>query len=265
MNYQLAERLEELYQRFNRRCYVHPDPLEVVYDYPDVSEREIAAFIAAALAYGNVRQILKSVRTVLDTMGPSPRRYLLERRAVDIHADFEGFVHRFATGSHLAAMLSGLRHVLLEYGSLQDCFSAGCENNSDTYLPALTAFAHTIRSRAGEPDPGHLIAYPEKGSACKRLYLFLRWMVRSDAVDPGGWQTLCPSKLVIPLDTHMFRTCREIGLTDRRQPNMKTALEITDGFSKLMPNDPVRYDFMLTRPGIRKEELFVIGPYPKAS
>ncbi|MBW2545477.1 MAG: TIGR02757 family protein, partial [Deltaproteobacteria bacterium] len=97
------------------------------------------------------------------------------------------------------------------------------------------------------------VPLPAKGSACKRLNLFLRWMVRRDDVDPGGWDDIPPSKLVIPLDTHMHRICLAFGFTKRKQADMKTALEITDSFRAIVPDDPVRYDFALTRLGIRKD------------
>lgn len=242
--------LEALYVRYNRRKYVHPDPLECIYAYERVRDREIAAFVAAALAYGNVRQILKSVNTVLEKMGPSPRGYLEQSGHADLYFDFSGFVHRFATGEHMAAMLSGIKEVVGKYGSLQDAFEEGDSDSDATYVPSLSVFAEKIRAYSPR-DPGHLIPYPQKGSACKRLWLFLRWMVRCDEVDPGGWEKMSRSKLVVPLDTHMYRACCGLGFTQRRQADMKTALEITAGFARLVPEDPVRYDFVLTRPGIR--------------
>lgn len=242
--------LETLYRKYNRRRFVHPDPLECIYAYRRVQDREIAAFVASALAYGNVRQILNSVNAVLEKMGPSPRDYLECSDPAGLRADFAGFVHRFATGGHVAAMLAGIRAVLDEYGSLQEAFAAGVCRQDATYAPALSGFASRIRRHAPK-DPGHLLACPEKGSACKRLFLFLRWMVRRDDVDPGGWDKMSAAKLVVPLDVHMYRACFGLGLTRRRQADMKTALEVTAGFARLAPDDPVRYDFVLTRPGIR--------------
>lgn len=250
-----ADQLESLYRSKNRRCYVDPDPLAVLYRYQNPAEREIAGFLAASLAYGNVRQILKSVEIVLAKMGKSPRDYLLASQYCDYMADFSGFVHRFATGAHMSAMLSGIREILVTYGSLEACFKSGEAPSDGTCLPALKGFADALRKGTAS-DPGHLLPRVEKGSACKRLNLFLRWMIRSDDVDPGGWDTLCPSKLIIPLDVHMHRICKELGLTVRKQANMKTALEITRAFSRIMPEDPVRYDFVLTRRGIRRDNDF---------
>ncbi|MBW2226086.1 MAG: DUF2400 family protein, partial [Deltaproteobacteria bacterium] len=105
---------------------------------------------------------------------------------------------------------------------------------------------------AGKNKPGHLVALPEKGSACKRMNLFLRWMVRKDRVDPGGWADVPLSKLIVPLDTHMHKISLQLGFTSKKQANMHAALEITDGFKNFVPDDPVKYDFSLTRFGIRE-------------
>lgn len=250
-----ADQLESLYLAKNRRCYVDPDPLSFLYGYPDPRDREIVGFVASALAYGNVGQIIKSVGRVLSVMGENPRDYVDRCGYADYATDFRGFVHRFATGDHIAAMLSGIKAVIKARGSLMAGFETGCTGTDATYLAALAGFSAAIRSGAAS-DPGHLVARVEKGSACKRINLFLRWMTRNDAVDPGGWDALCPSKLIIPLDVHMHRICMELGITGRKQANMKTALEITRAFSRIAPADPVRYDFVLTRRGIRKDDRF---------
>jgi uncharacterized protein (TIGR02757 family) len=257
-----AAQLESLYVEKNRRCYVDPDPLMFLYQYTDPVDREIAGFTAAALAYGNVRQILKSVESVLSRMGDSPRDYLRTSGYDDFRLDFSGFVHRFATGEHVSAMLTGLKSILSDSGSLMKSFQGSCSDSDATYLPALCAFAATLRESA-KADPGHLVPRVNKGSACKRLNLFLRWMIRKDDVDPGGWHALCPSKLIIPLDVHMHRISMEMGLTKSKQANMKTALEITRAFSRIVPADPVRYDFVLTRRGIRKDDDFCLLPNPE--
>jgi len=117
-------------------------------------------------------------------------------------------------------------------------------------LPALGRFVDELCSAAGGLDD-HLLPRPERGSACKRLNLWLRWMVRRDAVDPGGWTGVSPAQLVVPLDVHMHRICRALGLTRREAADLRTAVEITDAFRSFAPDDPVRYDFALTRLGIR--------------
>ena len=253
--------LDTLYQRYNRREYIHPDPLELVYRYDNLGDREIAAFIAASLAYGRVHQILKSVSSVLDVMVPGPSTYLKDHTRHTIFRTFCGFKHRFTDGRKLSSMLCGLRQMLITYGSLKTCFGVGMADDEDTLLNASAAFAVEL-TRCAEEPLDHLVSSPHKGSACKRLNLFLRWMVRCDDVDPGGWSGVPPSKLLVPLDVHMHRIARFMNLTRRRQANMKTVMEVTKRFRMIDPSDPVKYDFCLTRLGIRGGRQGLGGAVP---
>ena len=141
------------------------------------------------------------------------------------------------------------------YGSLYGCFLSGYGPGDSNILPALSFLVGEL---TGPVKGGYnsLLPLPERGSACKRLNLFLRWMVREDRVDPGGWTRVSPAKLIIPLDTHMHRMGVGLRLTGRKNADMRTAMEITRSFKKIAPRDPVRYDFALTRLGIRRDEAF---------
>ena len=249
----MKAQLERLYHHYNRFQWIHPDPLEFLHRYRNPQDREIVGLIASALAYGRVAQILKSVSRVLAIMGPSPLEYVGGTAPETMAADFAGFVHRFARARHLTALVVGLQKVLAREKSLEACFLAGyLPRQQETVLPALAHLARRITDE-GRLDAGHLVPVVRRGSACKRLNLFLRWMVRSDAVDPGGWGDVSPAKLIIPLDVHMHRICRQLQLTRRNAANMATALEVTRGFGRWAPHDPVRYDFALTRFGIRAD------------
>lgn len=243
--------LDDLYSRFNRRCFVQPDPLQFLYDYPATRDRELAALVASSLAYGRVAQILKSVRFVLDILGRSPHEYLMNASRENLNKALTGFRHRFSRGNEVADMLWSARAILKDWGSLEACFSSGLSRGHDSVLQALTSFARTFRASGGRE--GFLLASPEKGSACKRWHLFLRWMVRKDQVDPGGWNAVPASMLLVPLDTHMHRIGLRMGGTCRKQADAKTAMEITEMFRRIVPDDPVRYDFCLTRLGIRTD------------
>ncbi len=247
----MNDKLDQLYDQLNRREFVHPDPLEFLYAYKVLRDREIAGLIASSLAYGRVMQILESVSYVLDIMGKSPYLFLQNASYSSLCKKFSGFRHRFATGEDLASLLYGIKNVLNIFDSLNKCFVNGYSRNDETIIPAMTLFVKELVS--GKNKPGHLVALPEKGSACKRINLFLRWMVRNDDVDPGGWKGIPSSRLIIPLDTHMHKIGLELGFTKRKQANMLTALEITKGFKKFAPHDPVKYDFALTRFGIRDD------------
>lgn len=244
----LPRNLEALYRNLNQRKFVHPDPLEFLYAYESVRDREIVGLIAACLAYGRVAQILKSVRTILQAMGPSPTAFLSSTGPEALDVRLEGFKHRFASGAHIRDMLMGARAMIEQDGSLYQAFMKGFKPSDQSVVPALDLFCRRL-SASG--DPGHLIPLPHRGSACKRMNLFLRWMVRADAVDPGGWAGIPKSRLIIPLDVHMHRIALRLGLTRRKAGNLATALEVTAGFARWVPEDPVRYDFALTRLGIR--------------
>ena len=184
-------------------------------------------------------------------MAPSPCSFLKSTSRGSLESTFKGFVHRFATGDQLSHMLWGAKKIIGKFGSLHGCFSKGLQTKDETVLPAMSNFTRQLISRTN--DPGHLLALPEKGSACKRMNLFLRWMVRRDNVDPGGWDDMPVHKLIIPLDVHMHRIGLTLNMTRRGQADLRTALEITAGFKRLSPQDPVKYDFALTRIGIRND------------
>ncbi len=149
-------------------------------------------------------------------------------------------------------MLFGIKRVIEEYGSIQECFLKGFNPRHENVLGGATVLVSELSS-VFQARPRSLLPSPVAGSACKRLNLFLRWMVRNDDVDPGGWDEVAPSKLIIPMDVHMGRICRTLKLTSRKQSDMKAALEVTEAFRKIEPDDPVRYDFCLTRLGIRDD------------
>jgi uncharacterized protein (TIGR02757 family) len=250
----LKRGLDALYRKFNRREFVHPDPLETLYGYDSPLDQEIVGLIAACLAYGRVAQILTSIGRALEAIGApgtSPRLFLERASRRGLEQRFAGFKHRFTPGSELAALLWGVRTAVAEHGSLEGLFATGQGERDETVLPGLTALVGKLRKYAGGEDAcPSLLSSPRDGSACKRLNLYLRWMARRDAVDPGPWTSISRARLVVPLDTHMFRIAGRLGLTARRQADLKTAEEITRGFARYCADDPVKYDFVLTRLGI---------------
>ena len=252
----LGEGLEELYRRYNRRCHVGSDPVGFLYRYPDPRDREIIGLIASSLAYGRVAQIHRSITRALGEL-PSPAAFLSEAGRRLLLETFGDFRHRFTTGDEFASLLFGIGRVVERYGSLEECFARGLSGG--TVVAALGEFVRELREAAGG-GIGFLLPEPERGSACKRLNLYLRWMVRCDEVDPGGWEAVSPGNLLVPLDTHMFRICSRLGLTRRKRADMKAAVEITRAFAEIAPDDPVKYDFALTRLGINggrgEEERF---------
>lgn len=240
--------LEEQYAACNHRDWIHPDPLEVVYRYESERDREVVGLIAACLAYGRVGHILRNLDRVLEVLGPSPHECLIRADARRLNKRLEGFKHRWTTAEELVAFLLGIASVLNRYGSLERCFLERHRQDAESTVPGLIEFVRALR---GSGAPTSLLSAPEKGSACKRLHLYLRWMVRCDDVDPGCWRGVSPSQLIVPLDTHMHRIARSLGMTTRKQANLAAAEDATRAFRVLSPEDPVRYDFSLTRLGIR--------------
>ncbi len=244
----LKDKLNDIYTLYNKKAYVDPDPLLFLYDYPDKQDREIAGLIAACFAYGRVQQIMKTLNIIFGKLNPSPYTYVMTRKKKEMAKDFEGFRYRFASEKHLVNLLWGIRGVIKKFLSLENCFYERWAETDETVLPGLVFLSDQIRT---DKEIGHLLADPRKKSACKRSLLFLRWMVRRDEVDPGGWEKIQPSQLVVPLDTHMYKTGLMLGFTKRKHPDLMAAWEITLGFKRILEEDPVRYDFCLTRFGIR--------------
>lgn len=250
------EIFEKIYRDYNKRIYVSPDPLQFLYGYPDAADREAVGLIASGLAYGRVAQILKSVQKVLDTLGAHPAEYLKGTRCEDHRHALGAFVHRFTDCEEMSSFLGAMGELMRRCGTLEGLFAEGWHGDMHE---AMENFACAFCEASGR-DSFFLLPKPSKGSACKRMALFLRWMVRRDEVDPGGWDFISPAELLIPLDTHMFNISSTLGLCASKSANGRAAAEITEKFRDISPDDPVKYDFALTRYGIREEmtveELF---------
>ncbi len=245
----LKIQLEELYSFYNKREFVHPDPLEFLYRYPDVKDREIAGLVASGLAYGRVSMILKSTETVLGFLGAEPSEYLKCTEAAEVDYHLADFKHRFTSGKEMTSFLGAVSSIQKQYGSIENFL--GYLLKKHAYTDAIDKFSAEITSRMG-CTASHLIPRSSKGSACKRLHLFMRWMIREDNVDPGGWKLISPSELIVPVDVHMHRIGIKLGFTQRKAADGKTASEITAGFKVVSSGDPVKYDFALTRYGIQR-------------
>ncbi len=244
----IAEYLAVLYGCYNRRDLVSPDPLQFLYGYGRTEDREIAALIASSLAYGRVAQILRSVEAVLGAMGPSPRHFVERGTLAEWREIFHGFRHRFTDGDDVAYLLDGVRRVIADAGRLGIYLARARAGTG-----SLTGALDSLIERLENGRKNTLLSRPALGSACKRHFLMLRWMGRRDRVDPGGWDSVNPAELIVPLDTHMYQICRALRFTRRRTADLKTAGEVTAVFRQMCPLDPVRYDFVLTRFGIRDD------------
>lgn len=254
--------LEKVYAVCNRPERLCRDPLALVVAYGDLADREIAGLICSTLAFGSVDLILEACSRALAPLGPRPALSLDAMGEDDLRQAWGKFQYRFCFAEDLIALLRAAKEARRRYGSLEALFAAGDRPNAVT-ASSLSAFVGSLRSLGAQSAAGgpakpirpNLLPDPAQGSACKRLFLFLRWMVRKDDVDPGGWTALSPSRLIVPLDVHMAATCvHTLGFLApgraERQPGLRDSLAATARFALYSPEDPVKYDFALTRPGI---------------
>ncbi|MBN2019665.1 MAG: TIGR02757 family protein [Sedimentisphaerales bacterium] len=251
--------LEKLYEKYNRRGLIKPDPLQFVYEYSNPVDMELAGFLAASLAYGRVEQIEKSLSNLLGRMGKSPYQFVLNFNQRD-RTNLRDFKHRFTAGDDISDLLMLFKRVLAEYAGLEKFFLKFYSPADENIIPALSRFCGTLLNMhksasvsRGKSGIAYLLAGPSLGGAAKRLNLFLRWMVRKDDVDTGLWSSIDKSKLIVPVDVHINRLCKILGLHNRSSVSLKTALEITRRFTEIEPADPVKYDFALSRIGILED------------
>jgi uncharacterized protein (TIGR02757 family) len=252
----LAEGLEALRNELDDARYVAPDPLSLVRDLgPDGREgdREIAALVASSLALGGVGPAVARARDLLCRLDPrgeglasALHRAILDDRS--LRRLCAGWRHRFFDADDAYGLLRAAGRLRADEGSLGAAFLGFVGGDDADVGPALTRWIEAL-ARRGAFKP-NLVPSPANGSACKRPLLMLRWLVRRDNVDPGGWERVGAHRLVVPLDVHMTRIAKALGLLSRTTPDWKAALELTEAFRRFSPEDPVRYDFCLTRMGI---------------
>ena len=281
----LGERLEALRRDWSARR-LDSDPLAFAHRYPDADDRELVAFLAASLAFGRVASIQASVEKILSALGPRPAGFLetWDERPLP---PLKRFVHRWVTGDDVEEFLRMVKRARRAHGSLGALFAAGDEEEEkiflegedrgvrsprvtrgarpdraapSDYVPALSSFLRNLRalSRRGSVlsrGLGFLLPEPQGGSACKRHHLFLRWMIRTEGFDLGLWTDgrFTPARLLLPMDTHVHRIARYLGLTRRPAADLAAAREATAWLRVLNPTDPVAYDWALSRLGILAE------------
>jgi len=254
-----GERLDDLYRSFDHVTSA-TDPVHIVRRFTSPADREIVGFCAAALAFGRVASVLQSIESLLAVMGPHPAAFVRRFDPAQERLRLEPLVHRWISGRDLIALLIVLQRMLIEAGSIEAFFLQGDVATSPHVGPALDSFstralATDLRAAYGRRVPRQRgVAYffprPSAGSACKRLNLFLRWMVRRDEIDLGVWSKVSSARLVVPLDTHVIRLGRCLKLTRYTSPGWKMALDITNALRAFDSTDPVRFDFALCHVGM---------------
>ena len=241
---ELAGDLEDLSKRTR---LPNSDPLNVVKQFSQTGDLEVAGLIASAFAFGTAKAISSAVGRILAEMEKSPRDFLLENGS-RLSGRFAGFRYRFIDGKALGEFLKGISRGLREAGSLEALFLAGYRPGADM-RQAIGDFVGGIRAGTRDRMARYLLPDPSRGSACKRMNLFLRWMVRREEPDLGLWKGIRPEDLVIPLDVHVGRVARRLGLTERKTNDWATAMEITESLKRFSAWDPTKYDLCLSKLG----------------
>ena len=250
--------MDTLYSEFNAGQSVS-DPVWMVHRYERDADREVVAFIAAALAFGRVQSVLNSVEGMLKVMGPSPAEFVRNFSPTRDRDRFKHLVHRWTNGADFAALVWILHQMIEQSGSIENFFVEGLADDAVDVGGALQSFstralALDVASVYGRKKPKPGVAYffsrPSSGGACKRLNLFLRWMVREDRVDLGVWKKVKPGQLIVPLDTHIIRVGQCLRLTKLKSPGWRMAADITASLRAIDPIDPIKFDFSICHLGM---------------
>lgn len=257
----LKELLESTYALYHKPEYMRIDPLLCVHVFKKKGDIEIGSFIASSLAYGRAEIIIRNVNDLFARMSKKPYDFILNTSYKEKLDAFGGFKHRFNSAIDMAILSESLAHCVREYGSVEELFSSaatsgGVREKLEHLTAKLKKNARAV-TKSVPPSFDYLLPSPSSGSACKRLNMYLRWMVRkNDGIDFGIWKKVSSSILIMPIDTHIAKVGHTLGLTKRSAVDWKMAEEITSGLRACDPIDPVRYDFSLCRAGMisfRKE------------
>lgn len=257
----LKRKLDLLYLHYDHR-FVDPDPLQFVRAQAAPADREVVGLLASALAFGNVKSIKSSIGRVLEALGPAAPAFALQTLdPLALGRRLRDFKHRWISGADVACLLHFAAQMLRERGTIEAFFALGHRADAPDVGAALTSFSarallldHGGLYRGKRVPAGagvrFLLPSPEQGSACKRMNLYLRWMVRRDSVDLGLWSSVKPSALVIPVDVHIYRVARRARLTRYKTPGWAMARDLTARLRRFDPEDPVKYDFAFHRMGL---------------
>ena len=263
MNKSLSElklKLDYHYKAFDK-SKISPDPLQFLHLFKDENNIESFGFIASVMAYGNVIQINNSLNKILEITGRNPFSFVSNYSNSGDKGYFKNFKHRFYSSDDIHLLFLILHNVYKKYGSLKNLFIDSYDKNDFNIKDSLSRFTSKLLYIAEKENsnfpisPGvkFMFPLPQKGSACKRMNLFLRWMVRKDELDLGIWQkAISKEKLIIPVDTHVAKVCKSLNLTKRKIADWKMAEEITSNLRKIDPGDPIKYDFAICHIGMRK-------------
>ena len=246
---ELKDFLDEKVEQYNHPRFLEDDPLQIPHRFSKKEDIEISGFLTATIAWGNRKSIINSASRLMELLDHAPHDFVLNHSEDDLEK-LAPFVHRTFNGMDLHYFLGSLNHIYKNHGGLESVFS---KNQTKSSLqPAISKFKAVFFELPHLPRTTKHVSDPNKGSAAKRINMFLRWMVRdnSTGVDFGIWKSLHPSQLSCPLDVHSGNVARKLKLLKRKQNDAKALLELDKKLRKLDPSDPVKYDFALFGLGV---------------
>ena len=251
----MRELLERLHDRYNNESFIEADPISVPHSFTRPVDREIAGFLAATIAWGNRRAIVQSAHRMMRYMDNAPEDFV--RNATEADMEYlRTYVHRTFNGVDFQDFVRGLRHIITEWGSVGNYFETRYEEHGDL-RPVISDFRRDFFAAEHDAHCEKHLSSIDKGAACKRLCMYLRWFVRHDdrGVDFGMWRRIPMSALYMPLDIHTGRMGRNLGLLNRKQSDWKAVEELTASLRELHADDPVRYDYSLFGLGISGDDI----------
>jgi uncharacterized protein (TIGR02757 family) len=254
----IATILDEKFAFFNHTRFIEHDPIQIPHSFSRLQDKEIMGFWVAILAWGQRKAILQNAHTLINLMDGAPYDFILHHQEADLKR-FESFKHRTFQYPDTLYFIDFFKRHYSHTNSLESAFTKGLSPEDLTIENGLNGFYQYFFDSEWSPERTKKhIASPLKNSACKRINMFLRWMVRKDeaGVDFGLWNSIKPAQLVCPLDVHAMRTAGQLGLMEEEKANWKTALALTNTLRELDPTDPVKYDFALYGMGIEEKTLW---------
>ncbi len=243
---QLKQLLEEKYLQYNTPAFIETDPIQIPHLFSRKEDIEISGFLAATIAWGNRKMIIRNALRMMEIMDNSPYEFIIGATEEDIMS-IDDFVHRTFNVIDLQYFLRAIQNIYLNHGGLEAVFSAGYQQGGDVQS-AIIYFRKVFFSLPGFPRRTEKhVSCVSRGSAAKRINMFLMWMVRNDGrgVHFGLWKSIPASALMLPLDVHTGNAARALGLLRRKQNDWKAVEEVTANLRKFDPNDPIKYDFAL--------------------
>lgn len=244
--------LDKKADEYNRPSFIEDDPISVPHLFTSKQDIEIAGFFAAVFSWGNRTTIIRKGKELMQRMDMAPYDFIQHHSEKDLQ-NLTGFTHRTFQFADLLYFIEFLHQHYARHKSLESAFTAGMHKKDGSVEKALNCFrAYFFHSHHEKRTEKH-IPSPQRGATCKRLNMFLRWMVRCDnnGVDFGIWKNIRPSQLICPLDVHVARVAKKLGLLKRKQVDWIAAIELTEALRKLDKDDPVKYDFALFNLGVK--------------